>query len=248
MMLNNTYEKIDNELKQSDYARQINSMDFVTFSLLLIVAMTTTGILFVNKILAIGIFIGLSLSIVLIEYAILFRALHNVSRRTMYLDCASRKDLQAVSILKKSDFFRVHKILKLQRIIKNTLPSLRKILKANGITNNEGRNEYLSHIRIVTQSLGDSHNGLPTLITLGVSILSILLMNVEMSFRESLFAVGIISALIAMFYFSFLFVKYLFLKAYGKKAFYMKIEAALSEMQAKSKNTVRKKKSNNSND
>ncbi len=153
--------------------------------------------------------------------------------------------MQPYKKINRSCFFNVKKVFSLMKELKKTKPPILDIIRENGITTKDGLEEAISHYRFKAMSTRQLHIDMFAILALTISIMSYFLNKIDLPQNIFIMTSTIILIIVFLVYILIICVCKRVFAEYGKKAFYTRIENALSEMRALNKLNTRGRKPKN---
>lgn len=241
-MYTDTYDKIESTIKKSDYYVQMCLCVEIFYSIIMIGSVATLLLYWLDNVIGWIVF-GCALAISLLSlYCLYFKTIYNVSNSADFLVAKSADDLSSCKPLKRYEIYRLDKMCRLSKILKHTKPSVIHIIKSCKITTKDGLKEAIEHFRFKSQTTRQPQIDTIAVLALAVGVIGYLL-NAES--LPSGISVPIFSAALAIVFMICLLVMYFgrrFFAPYRKKAFYERVENALSEICALNMLTARGRK------
>ncbi|MDE5563203.1 MAG: hypothetical protein K2J01_06645 [Clostridiales bacterium] len=220
------YNKIEKEIKKTDYYMReyfITNIIYYIFSIL--ISVTIPIIMLYNNT---G-WIALSSEFVLLAFFIQFvkfKIVYEISH-TEYYD-----SIKQIGLTKRLDFFNFTKIDQMAKILKKeNLPVLKIIIKC-GIATNEGLEEIIKHYRFRASESKQLPVDFIAIFTSYISIVGLLISEKESYMQVTSIMLVLILIIIFLVYIAVLCLSRITFAKFSKKAFYTRIECALSEIRA----------------
>ncbi len=238
-MTYNVYKNIEDEIKKTDfYTRESLLIDILYFAIIICICSTFWLFMFDTTIGWVVVAIIFVLFII-IWYIINFKIVYEISHSII------NKDLQPFKEINRSCFLKVKTVFALMKKLKKTKPPILDIIRENGITTKDGLEEAISHYRFKATSTRQLRIDIFAILALSISVMGYFLNNLNLPRNIFLMTSAIILTFVFIIYILLIIICKKMFAQYGEKAFYTRIENALSEIRALNKLSTRGRKPKN---
>lgn len=243
-MYSNVYERIEKEIKETDYLRRADFTSRIVFAITMVCSIIAPYIIVFHHIWGWMIYCVVMLSSFFGWYSVTYKGVYKYFKThddqaliaaVFQKKKVSKKNTPKMNSPQKMNwmyFFRFVRIIKMSSLIQGIHPSINSIIEKYGIKTNEGKKELIEHYRFKAQSVKHIDISLIAPLSFFVSILTIFISNDDMTFRDKVYIIVIFAIIFFSIYIILIYFSKLLFAQFGKKAFYERIEKSLSEIYA----------------